>query len=135
MRHAYLASAVLVAVLWIGSVSVAQTPATQPEELKLAPIPAAWGAGVTNAQLIDRPEVRVLRVDMAANGVRNVHAHDEMQYHLFIPTSAGMRLEPEGQAPIDVPGWQVQFIKGGTRHGFRNMGTSTVSVLEVFVRK
>ena len=93
MKQAYLASAVLVAVLWIGSAAVAQTPGTRPGELVLNPIAAASGTGVSNAALINRDEIRVLRVDVAPNGVRNVHSHDDMQYHLFIPTSAGMRFE------------------------------------------
>ena len=45
-----------------------------------------------------------------------------MQYHLFIPTSAGMRFEAAPEKPVDMAAWQAQFVKGGTQHGFRNTG-------------
>jgi quercetin dioxygenase-like cupin family protein len=126
------ASATIVAVLWIGS-AVAQTPAGG--TLVLNPIAATSGTGVSNAALINRDEIRVLRVDVAPNGVRNVHTHDDMQYHLFIPTSAGMQFELDGEKPAPMAAWQAQFVKGGTRHGFKNVGTSTVTIVEVFVKK
>ena len=43
MRRAFLSSAVFVAVLWIGSAAVAQTPGTRPGELVLNPIAADVG--------------------------------------------------------------------------------------------
>jgi quercetin dioxygenase-like cupin family protein len=135
MKQAYLASAVLVAVLWIGSAVVAQTPGTRPGELVLNPIAAASGTGVSNVALINRDEIRVLRVDVAPNGVRNAHSHDDMQYHLFIPTSAGMRFEAAPEKPVDMAAWQAQFVKGGTQHGFRNTGNTTVTIMEIFVKK
>ena len=135
MRSAYLATAVLAAVLWIGSAAVAQTPGTPPGGLVLNPIVATSGTGVSNAALINRDEVRVLRVDVAPNGVRNVHSHDDMQYHLFVPTSGGMQFEAEPDKPVDVAAWQAQFVKGGTKHGFRNTSKSTVTIMEVFVKK
>lgn len=114
---------------------VAQTPSQPSGDLVLKPIAATSGQGISNAPLIDRPEVRVLRVDIAPGGVRNVHTHDDMQYHLFIPTANGMQFEVEPQAAKAAPAWQGQFIQGGTRHGFKNTGTSTVTVIEVFVKK
>ena len=74
MQQAFLSSAVFVAVLWIGSAVVAQTPGTRPGELVLNPIAAASGTGISNVALINRDEIRVLRVDVAPNGVRNVHS-------------------------------------------------------------
>jgi hypothetical protein len=114
--------------------AVAQTPGTA-GGLVLNPIAAASGTGVSNVALINRDEIRVLRVDVAPNGVRNVHTHDDMQYHLFIPTSAGMQFELDGATPVPMAAWQAQFIKGGTRHGFRNLGASTVTIVEIFVKK
>jgi quercetin dioxygenase-like cupin family protein len=128
-----LASAI-VAVLWIGSTAVAQSPGTG-GPLVLNPIAATSGTGVSNAALINRDEIRVLRVDVAPNGVRNVHTHDDMQYHLFIPTSAGMEFESETEKPVQMAAWQAQFIKGGTKHGFKNTGTSTVTIVEIFVKR
>jgi quercetin dioxygenase-like cupin family protein len=128
-----LASAVIVAMLWIGS-AVAQTPGTT-GPLVLNPIAAASGNGVSNAVLINRDEIRVLRVDVAPGGVRNVHSHDDMQYHLFIPTADGMQFGTESEKPAQMAAWQAQFVKGGTRHGFTNTGSSTVTIVEIFVKK
>ena len=77
----------------------------------------------------------MLRVDVAPNGVRNIHTHDDMQYHLFIPTAAGMQFEMESAKPVQMAAWQAQFVKGGTRHGFKNTGASTVTIVEIFVKK
>jgi quercetin dioxygenase-like cupin family protein len=134
MLKAKIASAVVVAALWIGSAAVAQTPGTT-GALVLNPIAAASGTGVSNVALINREEIRVLRVDVAPGGVRNVHAHDDMQYHLFIPTAAGMQFTTESETPAQMAAWQAQFVKGGTRHGFTNTGSSTVTIVEIFVKK
>lgn len=133
MLKTKLASAIAVAVLWIGS-AVAQTPGTA-GALVLNPIAATSGTGVSNVALINRDEIRVLRVDVAPNGVRNVHSHDDMQYHLFIPTAAGMQFESESEKAVQMTAWQAQFVKGGTKHGFKNTGSSTVTIMEIFVKK
>ena len=128
MLRTKLASAIVVAVLWIGS-AVAQTPGTA-GALVLNPIAETSGTGIIN-----RDEIRVLRVDVAPNGVRNVHSHDDMQYHLFIPTAAGMQFESESEKAVQMTAWQAQFVKGGTKHGFKNTGSSTVTIMEIFVKK
>ena len=134
MLRAQLVSAIVVPALWIGSAVVAQSPGTG-DPLVLNPIAATSGTGVSNAALINRDEIRVLRVDVAPGGVRNLHSHDDMQYHLFIPTSAGMQFEMESAKPSQMAAWQAEFVKGGTRHGFRNTGSSTVTIVEIFVKK
>jgi quercetin dioxygenase-like cupin family protein len=134
MRKTASVCVFLVAVLWIAS-AVAQTPGTRTGPLVLNPVAATSGHGVSNAALLDRPEVRVLRVDIEPGGVRNVHTHDDVQFHLFIPVSGNMQFEAEPDKPVDLATWQAQFIKGGTRHGFKNIGTSTATVVEVFVKK
>jgi quercetin dioxygenase-like cupin family protein len=121
--------------MWVGSAVVAQSPAPRTGELVLNPVAATSGTGISNAALINRDEIRVLRVDVAPKGVRNIHTHDDMQYHLFVPTSAGMEFEIEGEKPVPMLAWQAQFVKGGTRHGFKNMGASTVTIVEIFVKK
>ena len=122
------------AVLWIGSAAVAQTPGSA-GALVLNPIAATSGTGISNAALINRDEIRVLRVDVVPGGVRNPHSHDDMQYHLFIPTAAGMQFQAESGQPQQMAAWQAQFVKGGTTHGFTNTGSSTVTVVEIFVKK
>jgi len=134
MRKVISVSVFLVGVAWMSSV-VAQSPGAKPGQLVLNPIAATSGTGVSNAALLDRPEVRVLRVDVQPGGVRNVHTHDDTQFHLFIPVSGGAQFEVEPDKPVDLATWQAQFVKGGTRHGFKNTGTTTATVIEVFVKK
>jgi quercetin dioxygenase-like cupin family protein len=134
MRRAVAVSVFIVCLVWISSV-VAQSPGAKSGQLVLNPIAATSGTGVSNAALLDRPEVRVLRVDVKPGGVRNIHTHDDTQFHLFIPVSGGAQFEVEPDKPVDLATWQAQFIKGGTRHGFKNTGTSTATVIEVFVKK
>jgi quercetin dioxygenase-like cupin family protein len=133
MLRAKLASAVVVAMLWIGS-AVAQTPGAA-GPLVLNPIAATSGTGVSNVALINRDEIRVLRVDVAPGGVRNVHSHDDMQYHLFIPTASGMQFQATSEKPQQMAAWEAQFVKGGTQHGFTNTGMSAVTIVEIFVKK
>ena len=133
MLRLQFVSALAVAMFWIGSTAVAQSPGTK--GLVLNPVAAASGTGVSNVALINRDEIRVLRVDVAPGGIRNVHTHDDVQYHLFVPTADGMQFELEGGQPAAMTAWQAQFVKGGTRHGFRNRGASTVTIMEIFVKK
>jgi hypothetical protein len=46
-----------------------------------------------------------------------------------------MEFQAEPDKPVPMAAWQAQFIRGGTRHGFKNTGTSTVTIVEVFVKK
>ena len=128
-----ISAAVFVGVLLLIGTAVAQSPDSG--ALKLNPIAATSGTGVSNAALLDRPEVRVLRVDVAPGGVRNIHTHDDVQFHLFIPVTGAPQFEAEPDKPIQLSTWQAQFVKGGTKHGFKNPGKSTATVIEVFVRK
>jgi len=134
MRTTVSAGVFLVLVLWMASV-VAQTPGGAGGDIKLNPIAATSGHGVSNAALLDKPEVRILRVDVEPGGVRNIHTHDDVQFHLFIPVSGNMELQTEPGTPEQIGAWQPRSIKGGTRHGFKNVGTSKATIVEVFVKK
>src|SRR5262245_2000139 len=124
----------LLAFTWLAS-AVAQTPGTTGKQVVLAPVAATSGHGVSNAVLLNQSGVRVLRVDVEPNGVRNVHSHDDVDFHLFVPVTGAVRLEAGAGQPQDLAPWQAQYLKGGTRHGFTNTGTSTATVMEVFVMK
>jgi hypothetical protein len=41
---------------------------------------------------MDRPEVRVLHVDVAPYAMRSVHTHDDVKFHLFIPVTGKLEL-------------------------------------------
>ena len=90
--------------------------------------------GISNAVMRNQPEVRVLRVVVEPGGVRVIHAHDDVNFHLFVPISGPMMFDREGADSMEVPPWQPVYLDAGTRHGFRNTGTSPVDVMEVFVR-
>jgi quercetin dioxygenase-like cupin family protein len=132
MKRLLMFVTTLAFVLWVAS-AVAQSPGTG--TIKMNPVAASSGSGVSNASLLDRPEVRVLRVVIEPGGVRNIHTHDDTQFHLFIPVTGTPQFELEPNKPVDLAPWQAQFIKGGTRHGFKNPGTTTATVIEVFVKK
>src|ERR1700730_1901000 len=124
MRRSFSALLCLVFLFWMAS-ATAQTPGTNAGDIKLNPIAATSGHGVSNATLLDRPEVRILRVDVEPGGVRNVHTHDDVTFHLFIPVSGKFDVEVQPDAPVQLGAWQPRSIKGGTPHGFKNVGTTT----------
>jgi mannose-6-phosphate isomerase-like protein (cupin superfamily) len=99
----------------------------------LRPLTGDGDRGISNAVLRDQPEVRVLRVVVQPGGVRTMHTHDNVRFHLFIPISGSMRMKTD-TGSTDVHAWQPVYMTAGTRHGFENPGTEPVEILEVFVR-
>ena len=99
----------------------------------LNPLGGEGNVGISNAVLREQPEVRVLRVVVEAGGVRAMHAHSDVQFHLFMPISAPMELRLEDGA-IEVQPWHPYYLVGDTQHGFHNGGGEAVEVIEVFVR-
>lgn len=91
--------AFLLALSWLAS-AVAQTPGTA-GGVVLKPTSEASGHGISNAAVLDQSGARVLRVDVEPNGVRNVHTHDKVDFHLFIPISGTVRLEVDGK-PLEL---------------------------------
>lgn len=128
------AAGIVVAVFWVAS-AVAQTPAASDWKLEMRTLAATSGVGLSNGALIDRPEIRIIRVDLEPGSVRLLHTHDDVRYHLVIPItgSAQANLGPETRVPLQP--WQPQFFQGGSVHGFQNTGASKLSVMEIFVRK
>jgi quercetin dioxygenase-like cupin family protein len=90
--------------------------------------------GVARASLMDRAEIRVLRVEIQPGAVRTVHTHDEVRYQLFIPLTPDVELTIGSAKPVPVLAGHVVFLEKGTPHGFRNTGSSVAKVLEVFVK-
>jgi mannose-6-phosphate isomerase-like protein (cupin superfamily) len=100
----------------------------------LRPLAGEGNVGISNAVLRDQPEVRVLRVVVEPGGVRAVHMHADVKFHMFAPISGPMTLEIQGEAPVQVQPWHPYYMAGGTQHGFRNPGSVPVEVMEIFVR-
>jgi quercetin dioxygenase-like cupin family protein len=90
---------------------------------------------LSNGPLIDRPEIRVVRVDLEPGAVRLLHTHDDVRYHLMIPVTGSAQANLGPATSLALQQWQPVFFEGGTTHGFQNNGTTTVSIMEIFVRK
>ena len=120
---AYVRSALglVLLVLFAGS-SMAQT---QPEA----------DPGVRPTRLIDRAEVRVSRIEIAPGAIRRVHTHDDVVYHLWIPIDGQLQITIGSDAPVAAKAWQAFFLKKGTPHGFKNVGTTPGAALEIFVKQ
>ncbi len=129
------------AILVLGLVSFSLgAPSAQTEivtgdySTPLRPLTAAGNIGISNAVMRDQPEVRILRVVVEAGGTRVIHAHDNVDFHLFVPISGPMTFDREGAESVELSPWQPVYIDAGTRHGFRNMGSSPVDVMEIFIQ-
>jgi quercetin dioxygenase-like cupin family protein len=121
-RH--IAAFAIVSSLSLGRPAVAQTQA-----------PGEADPGVRPTRLIDRAEVRVSRVEIQPGATRRVHTHDDVAYHLWIPLEGALQLTIGSDAPVAAASGQAFFLKRGTPHGFRNVGTTPAAVLEVFVKQ
>lgn len=100
----------------------------------LRPLAGAGNVGVSNAVLRDQPEVRALRVVVEPGGIRAMHSHDDVRFHLFVPMTGEMTLNLEGAPSVSVAPWQPYYMKAGTKHGFKNTGSSPVEIMEIFIR-
>jgi len=108
-----------------GAAALAQTP---------TPAPKAR-TGYAPVTLMNRDDVRILRVEIEVGGVRAVHKHDDVKYHLFIPVTGSIELTVGPDAPVKAPPGQAFYIPKGTMHGFRNTGTTPAAVIEVFAKE
>jgi len=90
-------------------------------------------AGVARAVLLDKPQVRVLRVEIQAGATRKMHTHEDVRFHLFLPITGAIEFTKGTETTAAVPG-QVFYMDKGTLHGFRNTGTSVAMAFEVFIR-
>ena len=90
--------------------------------------------GVARAALLDKPEVRAIRVELQPGATRSMHKHDDVRSHMFMPITGSLELTIGSAKPIvAVPG-QAYYMEKGTLHGFRNTGSTTAMVFEVFSR-
>ncbi len=129
----YALSAVGLAILSVAL--VAQTPPVMGDRTSpLRPLGGEGNTGISNAVLRDQPEVRALRLVVEPGGTRAIHAHSEVQFHLFVPISGPMELNLDGAESVDVQPWHPYFLEEGTRHGFHNSGSTAVEVMEIFIR-
>ena len=120
--------------LWLGAPSAQTEGVTGDYSTPLRALTAAGNIGVSNAVTRDQPEVRILRVVVEPGGKRVIYAHDDVDFHLFVPISGPMSFDREGAESVEVLPWQPVYMDAGTRHGFRNTGSSPVDIMEIFIR-
>ena len=108
----------------------AQTPAQGKDTDKEA---ARAAQGYAPVRLWERPGVRATRVEIKPMAIRAMHQHDDVKFHLFIPLTGTLQLTIGSDKPVDAPVGQAFYIKGGTPHGFRNLGSTPGMAMEIFV--
>jgi quercetin dioxygenase-like cupin family protein len=92
----------------------------------------AGDPGISSMVVMDRPEFRVLRDWAEPNAVRRMHNHADATYHVFTLLTGQLVLTVEGQPPVEVKAGDVLDLKGGVMHTFKNTGTVTATIVEVF---
>ena len=105
----------------------AQTPAKGKDADKAAARAAQGYAPVTLWE-------RAIRVELKPLANRAIHQHDDVKFHLFIPVTGTLQITIGSDKPVDAPAGQAFYIKGGTPHGFRNLGSTPGTAIEIFVK-
>jgi quercetin dioxygenase-like cupin family protein len=94
--------------------------------------PVTGDPGISSMVVMDRPDFRVLRDWAEPGAVRRMHNHADATYHVFTLLTGQLTLTVEGQPPVDVKAGDVLDLKGGAMHTFKNTGTVTATIVEVF---
>lgn len=142
-RGAVIGLALVFSVLpgaWGPSSALVARPAS-PSAQAAAPAqtrPAASGEadpGVRFTRLIDRDEIRVSRIELEPGAARAVHAHTDAEYHVWTPVQGVLEFTVGTEKPVEARPGQAFFMTKGTRHGFRNIGSTPAAAFEIFVKK
>ena len=91
--------------------------------------------GVTPTRLIDRDEIRVSRVALEPGAVRSVHTHEDVQYHVWVALEGQLEITIGDARPVAASNGKSFFMQKGTRHGFRNTGSTPGAAMEIFVKE
>jgi len=94
--------------------------------------PVSGDPGISSMLVMERPDFRVLRDWAEPGAVRRMHNHTDATYHVFTLLTGQLVLTVEGQAPVDVKAGDVVDLQGGVMHTFKNTGTVTATIVEVF---
>lgn len=94
--------------------------------------PVTGDPGISSMMVMERDDFRVLRDWAEPGAVRRMHQHAEATYHVFTLVTGQLVLTVEGQPPVDVKQGDVVELKGGVMHTFKNTGTVTATIVEVF---
>src|SRR5215510_5144277 len=94
--------------------------------------PVQGDPGISSMVVMDRPDFRVLRDWAEAGAVRRMHNHADATYHVFTLLTGQLTMTVEGQDPVEVKAGDVLELKGGAMHTFKNTGSVTATIVEVF---
>ncbi len=94
--------------------------------------PVAGDPGISSMVVMDQPEFRVLRDYAEPGATRRMHSHDDATWHVFTLVTGQLLLTIDGESPVEVTQGQVLNLKGGAKHTFKNTGTVTATIVEVF---
>ena len=94
--------------------------------------PVAGDPGISSMVVMEQPEFRVLRDYAEPGATRRMHSHDEATWHVFTLVTGQLLVTIEGEQPVEVTQGQVLNLKGGAKHTFKNTGTVTATIVEVF---
>ena len=117
-----------VAVIFVGASSAHAQAIGGPEKGR----PVTGDPGISSMVVMDRADFRVLRDWAEPGAVRRMHNHADATYHVFTLLTGQLTLTIEGEAPVDVKAGEVLELKGGAMHTFKNTGTVTATIVEVF---
>jgi len=110
----------------------AQTPAKGQDADKAA---ARAAQGYAPVPLWENSDVRAIRVELKPMANRAIHQHDDVKCHLFIPVTGKLQITIGSDKPVEAPAGQAFYMKGGTPHGFKNLGSTPGTAIEIFVKK
>src|SRR3954466_8709237 len=79
--------------------------------------------------VIDRPEIKIQRVEIEPNATRGMHAHDDVIYHVFLTMDAPLALSIQGESDVRLEPWQTHFFTVGTVHAITNTSAEPVRFL------
>ena len=94
--------------------------------------PVAGDPGISSMVVMDQPQFRVLRDCAGPGALRRLHSHDEPTWHVLTLVTGQLPLTIDGERPIEVTQGQVVNLPDGAKHTFRNTGTVTATIVEVF---
>ncbi len=94
--------------------------------------PVQGDPGISSLVVINAPQFRVLRDYAEPNATRRMHNHADATYHVFVLITGRLLLTVEGEAPVEVGPGEALSLKGGVMHTFRNTGSVTATIVEVF---
>jgi mannose-6-phosphate isomerase-like protein (cupin superfamily) len=92
----------------------------------------AGDPGISSMVVMDQAEFRVLRDYAEPGATRRMHSHVDATWHVFTLVTGQLLLTIDGESPVEVTQGQVLNLKGGAKHTFKNTGTVTATIVEVF---